>query len=120
MNGVLAAGFTGFILVENGWGGKCERRGVKRELSERQRASTGCGEHREALLVGQKNVGRRLAVRKAGLAFGERGGGDDAGAFFYCDDLTSGDTFELIGLAAGPADFDGVGLGVIAEAEGEN
>jgi hypothetical protein len=26
VNGVLVAGFTGFILVENGWGGKCERR----------------------------------------------------------------------------------------------
>ena len=78
------------------------------------------GEHREVLLVGQKNAGRRPAVRKAGLAFGERGGGDDAGAFFYCDDLIAGDIFELIGLAAGPADFDGVGFSVIAEAEGEN
>ena len=54
------------------------------------------------------------------LAFGEWGGGSDARGFFHRDDLLGWDIFELIGLAAGPADFDGVCFGVIAKAEGED
>ncbi len=119
MNGVLVAGFTGFILVENGWGGKCER---GREAGAKRNTEGSEGEWRRwgSAARWAENAGRRPAVRKTGLALGERGGGDDAGAFFYGDDLIGGDILKLIGLAAGPADFDGVGFGVITETEGED
>jgi hypothetical protein len=73
VNGELVAGFTGFILVENGWGGKCETRG--REAGAKR--NTGLREGAETMGkcngFGQKNAGQRPfvpqdkpAVRKAG------------------------------------------------------
>jgi hypothetical protein len=57
---------------------------------------------------------------KTGLALGEWGGGDDARTFFDRDDLIGWDIGGVIDLAAGPADFDGVGFSAIAETEGED
>lgn len=50
---------------------------------------------------------------KTGLAPGERGGGNEPRGFFHRDDVVGGNIFELIGLAAGPANFYCVGFGVV-------
>ena len=54
------------------------------------------------------------------LAFCERFRCDDSGAFFHGDDLIGGNILELVHLAAGPADFDGVGLRLRAETKSEH
>ena len=49
---------------------------------------------------------------------GEFAGGSDAPGFGDAYALVGGDVGELVELAAGPVDFEGVGLGVLGEAEG--
>jgi len=122
----LVAGFTGFILVENGWGGKCEtgrESGATRNtegferVRRRSRGVAGWAEKRrpEALRSSGQAGGT-----KRGLALGERLSGHNTGGFLHCDDLVGGDIGCVIDLAAGPADFDGVDFSAIAEAEGED
>ena len=64
--------------------------------------------------LGRKTPAGGRRYEKRGLAFGERGGGDDAGAFFHRDDLVGGDIFELSFWPLGQRISIDVGFSVIA------
>src|SRR5579862_4192479 len=68
-----------------------------------------------------QSIAKSHRVSMMTLAFGEWGGGDYARTFFDRDHLVGwNESNGFIALAAGPADYDLVGPGVSAEAEGEN
>src|SRR5580704_7930059 len=91
-------------------GAKRNTQGSER-VRRRSRGVAGWAEKRRPEAGGTRN----------GLAFGERGGGDDAGAFCYCDDLIGVDVLNsFVALTAGPADDDRADFGVSAEAKGED
>ena len=121
VNGELRAGFTGFILVENGWGGKCETRGSNQEQSEMRKGFERVRRRWRDVAGGTEKRRPEAGGTKTGLALGEGGGGNDAGAFLDGDDLISGNAEEpVVWASARPADDDPVSLGVITEAEGED
>jgi len=106
--------------------GGAKRNAGLREGMETMGRVACCAEKRRPEAGGTKtrryenSVVRRLGGTRSGLALGEWGGGDDGRTFFDRDDLIGWDIVGVIGLAAGPTDFDDVGFSVIAEAEGED
>ena len=65
----------------------------------------------------QRREGARIRRRPL-QRLGEFAGGSDAPGFGDAYGLVGGDVGELVELPAGPVDFEGVGLGVLGEAEG--
>jgi hypothetical protein len=59
-------------------------------------------------------------TNRLGHLFAEFAGGGDAFGFGDDDGLAGGDILQMIDLAAGPADFDAVGVVVLGQAEGKN
>ena len=90
-----------------------------------QERSTGLRDGTEPITRGVAGWAEKRRPEASGtkteLALGERGGSDDARAFFYCDDLIGRDIPNaVIGVAAGPVDYHFVDASVSPKTEGED